>query len=193
VRNCTSRNCSVVAGLDDMMLPTKYAGNVILNLMTYPIRINNKKYISHEDGHHLTWEEVKAGVPHEVKVFDSGPGYDDQREITWEELTEKSGSPELIVSMTSVTKLPRRVFTYSKKNLLQAIRHNDTGHKMFLSVNFTDYVDHSVKGKRTEEDVTDKIKDWMNDNLWGICEHTRAIVLCLGTGPLTDDTIQLWE
>jgi len=191
---CTSRNCTVAAGLDDMMLPPKYAGKVVLNLRTYPIRINNKKFIA-PDGHHMVWDEVQEyeaeGKSYEIKEFNSGPGYDDQVEISWDELTKVSGSPDPIIEMTSVTKLPRRVFTFSKKNLWQAIRHNDTGYGTYLCVNFMNYVDYEVTGKRTEADATTKVKEWMNNNLWDVCEATDTTILCLGTGALTDDMIPL--
>ena len=189
---CTSRNCTVAAGLDDMMLPTKYAGAVILNCRTYPIRINNRKFIA-QDGHHMTWAEVeqyrKESKPFEIKEFNSGHGYDDQVEVEWEEVTRLSGSPEPIIEMTSVTKLPRRVFTFSKRNLLQAIKYNDCGSDIFVSINFVNYVDHALSGKRSESDITEKMQQWMNVHLWDVCEATGAKILCLGTGAPTDDMI----
>jgi adenylosuccinate synthase len=161
----TSRNCSIMAGLDDMMIPPKYAGNVILNFRTYPIRISNKKYIG-EDGSHLTWEDVQNGVPHEEKIYSSGPGYDDQKEITWEELTQISGSPDPIMEMTSVTKLPRRVFTFSVENLKQAIKYNDTGSKIYISINFANYVDYALTDMRYDTgSVSDKFRSWIDENI----------------------------
>lgn len=187
---CTSRNCTVSAGLDDMMLPPLYAGNVILNLRTYPIRINNKKYIG-KDGRHLTWDEVKNGVPHEVKEFNSGPGYDDQEEMSWDELTKISGSPDQIMEMTSVTKLPRRVFSFSQNNLRQAIKYNKTGHNCYLSVNFMNYVDYNLTEKRNVCDVTYKAKSWLEDNILPVQkENPSSVVAFLGTGARTDDMIQ---
>lgn len=44
MQNSTSRNVTIVSALDDMNLPAYYAGDVILNGRTYPIKINNKKY-----------------------------------------------------------------------------------------------------------------------------------------------------
>ena len=43
-QNSTSRNVTISAALDDMNLPPFFAGDVILNGRTYPIKINNKKY-----------------------------------------------------------------------------------------------------------------------------------------------------
>lgn len=191
---CTSRNCTVSAGLDDMMLPPSYAGNVLLNLRTFPIRINNRKYIG-LDGKHLTWADVQNGVPHEVREYNSGHGYDDQQEITWEELTANAGSPTPIMECTSVTKLPRRVFTFSKKNLDSAIRHNRTGGQIVLSVNFANYIDNTICGKRgsftkLSECVTPKVETWIKENILpSIIEHGDVVLGYIGTGPLTNDKI----
>lgn len=190
---CTSRNCTVAAGLDDMMLPPKYAGNVILNLRTFPIRIHSYKYISTEDGHHLTWEEVNSGnVPHNKIDSNSGPGWEDQEEISWEKLTEDAGAPELIMECTTLTKLPRRAFTFSKDNLIQAIKHNDTGNRIFLSLNFVNYVDWEVNEAKKDENIpmTEKIKDFVNENIVPVMEKFNNVSLeWLGTGAHTDETV----
>lgn len=193
---CTSRNCTVSAGLDDMMLPPVYAGNVVLNIRTYPIRINNKKYVGN-DGKHLTWDEVQSGVPHEVLEFNSGPGYDDQEEIGWDDLTVRSGSPDPIMEMTSVTKLPRRVFSFSKKNLAQAIMYNRTDGHCYLSVNFVNYVDYDISSKRRKSDITDKVHQWVENNINPVIESSgrrdNVSLSFLGTGAATDDMINLYE
>lgn len=43
-KNSTSRNVTIAAALDDALIPPFFAGNVILNGRTFPIKINNKKY-----------------------------------------------------------------------------------------------------------------------------------------------------
>lgn len=194
---CTSRSVTVSQGLSDMMLPPKYAGKVILNCRTYPIRINSNKYTDPDTGEHLTWDQIKKYESEGKKINiiegNSGPWYDDQEELTWEEITKISGSPGPLMEITSVTKLPRRIATHSKKGLRQAITYNDAGHGVFLSINFVNYVDYEMSGKRDENDTTDKLRQWMNNNLWDVCENTGTIILCLGTGALTDDMIQLYR
>jgi adenylosuccinate synthase len=197
---CTSRNVTIAAGFDDMMLPIVYAGNVILNCRTYPIRINSNKYRDRDTGEHLVWDQVKEYENKgklEIYKGDSGPGYDDQKEITWEELTESSGSPEPIMEMTSVTKLPRRVFTFSKANLQQAIRYNQTNGKTFISVNFANYVDHEMAGRSGVVDppsivgqgLTKKFNDWLSENIVPAVKGTDAELRFVGTGPLTDEMV----
>jgi adenylosuccinate synthase len=60
----------------------------------------------------------------------SGPCYPDQEEISWESLGLQ---PEL----TTVTKLPRRIFTFSEIQVKNAIRQNAVTH---LFVNFLNYL-----------------------------------------------------
>jgi hypothetical protein len=192
----TSRNCTVAAGLDDMMLPPIYAGDVILNYRTFPIRISSFKYIG-EGGKHLTFGEVKQyeaeGKSYEIFKGNSGPGYDDQEETTWEEITINSGSPTPIMEMTSVTKLPRRVFTFSRKNIEQSIRHNRTGGKVYVAINFANYVDYSLTGKRQclfkyfSSANSDIFAKWLNKNFTCL----GADVVFFGTGEKTDDYIMI--
>jgi len=199
----TSRNCTVAAGLDDMMLPVIYAGNVILNYRTFPIRISNMKYIG-EGGKHLTFEEIKQyqidGKPYETLKGNSGPGYDDQTETTWEDITKNSGATVPIMEMTSVTKLPRRVFTFSRKNLKQSIQHNETNGRTFVSLNFANYLDYSISGMRALipnlSEITNlssnsiepsKLINWIDEN----CGIDICDLRFIGTGALTDDFIQI--
>jgi hypothetical protein len=194
---CTSRNCTVTAGFDDMMLPVVYAGNVLLNLRTYPIRIANNKYIG-ENGKHLTWAEIqeynKNNKQYQIFKGNSGPGYSDQKEITWEDVTKNSGSPTPIMEMTSVTKMPRKVFSFSKENLKQAIKYNRVYGHTYISVNFANYVDNEIAGKRGGADVmTPKFKKWLDENVISVCDtpEYHSFVKYIGTGPLTDDKIVL--
>lgn len=203
-RHTTSRNCTVAAGLDDLMVPPCYAGNAILNFRTFPIRINNNKYVANATGDHLTWDTVieRAGSSDPSKdqlervgitlvEGDSGPGYPDQEELTWEKLTSISGSPVPLMEITSVTKLPRRVFTFSRMNLEEAIRHNRANGQVYLSVNFANYVDSRLAGTRAigMDGVpgTSPLHPWLQQKLDGYLDMLKFI----GTGPKTDDMIQL--
>jgi len=218
---CTSRNCSVAAGLDDMMLPPCYAGNVLLNYRTFPIRISNYKYICKEDvhiappcdtelgqhfkaGQHLTWGEVQMfndnGKSYEKYEGNSGPGYPDQVETDWDTITRESGSQDPIMEMTSVTKLPRRVFTISRTNIEDSIRANRANGEVFISVNFANYVDaellyargrawgaSAITGNVGHSVDTTKIYDWCRRNV----PREKGKLTFLGTGPRTDDFLMV--
>lgn len=186
----TSRNCTVPQAFSDMMLPTKYAGQVIGNLRTFPIRINSNKYKNKADGSYLTWAQVQSG-DYDVEVFEgnSGNWYPDQTETSWEKVTVDSGSPFPITEITSVTKLPRRVATFSNENIREAIAANDTGHKFTLSLNFVNYVDHGMTNVRGGEyQITDRFLGWLNTNVKP--EYIQMLEL-LGTGAATESTIDL--
>jgi hypothetical protein len=183
--NTTSRNVTVSSALNDAMLPPIYAGPVILNFRTYPIRINSKKFIG-ADGAHLTWEQVKSGVQHEVIDSYSGRWYPDQEEITWEEIEEASGAPIAdSVKNTTLTKLPRRVATFSTINLAEAVRYNASCHGVYLSINFMNHVSSSITDL-TDLDIVvsdSKVFDWI---LCNIPEMYRDSVTFYGTGQSTD-------
>lgn len=188
VENCTYRNVTVAQGLSDMFLPTKYAGQVIINLRTYPIRINSNKYLSTVDGSHLTYAEVLTGEPHELYEGNSGPGYPDQIELTWEEVTELSGSPTPIFEITSVTKLPRRVFTFSQENVREAAIFNNTGNKVWFAINFANYVDYSITDKTEENQLTEHWDEWVQ------CSFPTELMDMLrfiGTGANTESMIMI--
>lgn len=73
----------------------------------------------------------------------SGPGYPDQREMQWSEL--EGVEPEL----TTVTKLPRRIFTFSELQLREALWHCSQYWKTELFLNFANY--HGPDKSKTEE------------------------------------------
>jgi len=67
----------------------------------------------------------------------SGPCYPDQREIAWNDI---GVDPEL----TTVTKLPRRIFTFSQQQLTEALFHCGGYWKTSLFLNFANYTKTDV-------------------------------------------------
>lgn len=194
----TSRNCTVAAALDDNMIPVKYAGPVAINYRTLPIRVNNNKYMRVSDGKFLTWPEWEATEEGNRKVIagDSGGVYDDQVELSWEEVSEMAGTN--IFEITSISKLPRRVFTFSKKLLEESMIANSTNHEMYISINFLNYIDSSVFGARSIDDIkTSKISQWLRDNISEVADSlersgdVKVAGMILGTGPKTMDRIYI--
>ena len=111
----TSRECTVAQLLSDCGLPiTLLSKDTVVwgAARTFPIRVANR----HDaDGNQIGW---------------SGPCYPDQYEMDWADLNME---PEL----TTVTKLPRRIFTFSKQQISDAERMNGID-KLFL--NFVNYL-----------------------------------------------------
>jgi hypothetical protein len=104
----TSRDVSVWQILADCGIPHDLLPTVmdlpditvIGTCRTYPIRVANRF------------------DTHGTQVGYSGPCYDDQLEISFEEIGQK-------VELTTVTKLPRRIFTFSEKQITEAVRYYD--------------------------------------------------------------------
>lgn len=141
----TSRDVSVWQILADCGMPRRKATyvNVIGTARTYPIRVANR------------FDEKGTQVGY------SGPVYDDQCEIKFEDI----GQP---TELTTVTKLPRRIFTFSAKQIRDAIRYNAPS-TIFL--NFVNYV-------RTETELLD---------ILNAIELAGARVGYVATGPTAHD------
>lgn len=94
---CTSRDVSTAQILADCAIPFGWKVHVIGTARTYPIRVANRY---DDKGKQIGW---------------SGPCYYDQTETSFEHIGQKT-------ELTTVTKLPRRVFTFSSEQISQAVR-----------------------------------------------------------------------
>jgi adenylosuccinate synthase len=148
----TSRDVSVHQMLADCGIPVAMASwlNIVGTARTFPIRVANR------------FDEQGKQVGY------SGPVYDDQQEITFESI----GQP---VELTTVTKLPRRIFTFSHKQMAEAVRMNGV-RELFL--NFVNYLP-----KDEQEPFVDKLNDTMRP--YG------CTVKYLGFGPTERDVHEL--
>jgi len=143
----TSRDVSTAQILADVGLPYGIAVDVIGTARTYPIRVANRY---DEEARQIGW---------------SGPHYDDQEEITFADIGQEQ-------ELTTVTKLPRRLFTFSKQQIETAVRHNGVT-KVFL--NFANYVKSEAELVRIVTDI----------------ESTGATVSYMGLGPSYQDVVDL--
>lgn len=110
----TSRDVTVHQMLADCAIPASMAKwlRVVGTARTYPIRVANR------------FDDSGA------QVGFSGPCYDDQHEISFADIGQE-------VELTTVTKLPRRIFTFSHEQLAEAVRMNGVD-ELFL--NFVNYL-----------------------------------------------------
>lgn len=144
----TSRDVTPAQVMADCALPWSLDPEIYGTLRTYPIRVANR---FDEEGN---------------MIGTSGPGYDDQKELKWEDLGME---PEL----TTVTQLPRRIFSFSIEQMAESLfRCGPT--KLFL--NFTNYMDN--------EEVSELIEDIHNISVHGNCR-----VEWIGTGPRHQDVV----
>lgn len=93
----TSRECTPAQILTDCAVPVRWLTKVVGTMRTYPIRVANR---FDEEGNMIGW---------------SGPHFSDQKEITFDELGQE-------VELTTVTQLPRRIFTFSARQTQEALR-----------------------------------------------------------------------
>ena len=125
----TSRDCTTLQVLSDCAVPFNALGwrdrvQVYGVARTYPIRVANR----FRDG---------------VQVGTSGPCYPDQKELQWSEI---NGGME--AELTTVTKLPRRIFSFSHQQIKAAVRANGCD-SLFL--NFCNYLSEEEAGKLVRE------------------------------------------
>jgi adenylosuccinate synthase len=148
----TSRECTPAQIMTDSGVPMAWLTNIIGSMRTFPIRVANRY---DEDGNQIGW---------------SGPHYSDQKEISFEDIGVK---PEL----TTVTQLPRRVFTFSEQQIKEAVRMCQPD-EIFL--NFMNYVDGD-----TGYDLVHTINK--------ICKtySVKGRIKYIGYGPTYDDVKEL--
>lgn len=140
----TSRDVSVHQVLADCGVPVKWARNLTIvgTCRTYPIRVANRY---DEEGKQTGW---------------SGPHYHDQEEITFESIGQA-------VELTTVTKLPRRIFTFSFAQIREAVELNGVDE---LFINFMNYL---------HEDDRDGFVANVDDEIRSL----GAVIQYLGHGP----------
>ncbi len=166
---CTSRGTTAIQNMADMGISPKDLGDVCLVIRPYPIRVGNLIIDGKQEGH-------------------SGGCYQDQKEITWEEVGRESGMPADEIEslnkreLTTVTKRLRRVFTFSETQLRQAALVNGATQ---IALNFANYIDYAVRGINDYSKLTQKVKDFIIkvENITGLP------VTIIGTGPQIDHVI----
>jgi hypothetical protein len=176
---CTSRQTIPAQAVADAGIAPHCVTNTIINIRTHPIRINNK---SAADG-----------------SFCYTGNYWDAEEISWEQVATEAGYAydEFMDKykksiMTSVTKMPRRVFTWPRNRF----DHNMHlvgyyyGDNVLLSLNFVNFIDKSTDGVKSEEELkTERLKSWLHDNMGGYLDRLRWI----RTGPQHSQVVELPE
>lgn len=153
--HCTSRDISTNQLLADCRIPFIHGRGAMVwgTARTYPIRVANR----YDDDGHL--------------IGTSGPGYFDQHEMDWAELNRE---PEL----TTVTKLPRRIFSFSEAQIKEACR---VVSPKYVALTFCDYIQPMPKhGEKIGTALEVRIK---------MINNTGAKVRVLTFGPSIKETM----
>lgn len=130
----TSRDVTPMQILADCGVPFSWVPHVqvIGSCRTYPIRVNNR------DG-------------------SSGPCYPDQEELDWSYFESRGVTPEL----TTVTKLKRRIFTFSPQQIRDAMFHCGAYWSTKIFLNFANYcADHDELGRIIEQIEAPHAMNW---------------------------------
>jgi adenylosuccinate synthase len=118
---------------------------------------------------------VLRTYPIRVSGF-SGPMY---KEISWEEVSQRSGSPARLAEYTTVTGKLRRVGEFDWELARRAVRVN---RPTALAIHAIDYLDHNDFGKRSWEDLTQAGRGFV----LGLEETLGVRVRYVFTGPEAD-------
>lgn len=146
----TSRECTPAQIMVDCGLPIRKMRHVIGTMRTYPIRVANR----YDDmGEMVGW---------------SGPCYPDQHEISFEDLGVRQ-------ELTTVTQLPRRIFTFSKDQTKEAVRMVRPD---YVFLNFVNYCRDSDEAMQIINTI-DNVCHW-----YGLSGVTH-----LGVGPKVTDVV----
>jgi len=141
----TSRDTTASALLSDSGIPPNYHNQTIGVMRTYPIRVGGN----------------------------SGPTNSD--EISWEEITRRSGSKKTLREFTSVTKRLRRVFEQDYETLEKAVMVN---HPDQIALMFIDYINYRDHGKTAFDDLSQESKDYVNN----LEDRLQVPITLIGTG-----------
>lgn len=149
---CTSMDCNASGVLSSCGLSPHNVRNIIGVMRTYPIRV--------------------AG----------NSGITGAKEISWNDVTMRSGSQRFITEKTTVTNRTRRVFEFSNEDVLQSIMINKPD---FVALNFIDYInalDHDIRSfselsKESMKYVLQKEQDLNIDiKLIGTGQNNNSII-----------------
>jgi|CXWL01.1.fsa_nt_gi adenylosuccinate synthase len=159
---CTSRGTTALQNLADMGLPATQLGDVYLVIRPAPIRVGNVI----EDGKTVGY---------------SGDCYDDHHEVTWADIAKEANAPPEVTAgeLTTVTKRLRRVFSFSKKQFVEAATINGATK---IALNFANYVDWSCYGTKDPDNLPPKVINFIH-----MLEDLVSLpVTIIGTGPQND-------
>jgi adenylosuccinate synthase len=156
---CTSRSTTAMQNIADMGVGPYKIGDIYLVIRPYPIRVGNVI----EDGKMVGY---------------SGGCYEDQKEITWEQVASEAGAPPEVTAgeLTTVTKRLRRVFTFSEQQLREAVIINGVTK---IALNFANYIDWSCYGTDDINKLPIKVQKFIDM----IEDLVHIPVTFIGTGP----------
>lgn len=148
----TSRSVLPSSLLSDAGISPKHYNQTIGVMRTYPIRVGGN----------------------------SGPTY--SNELTWKELTLRSGSPKLLSEITTVTKRLRRIFEQSYEFLEKSFILAGPDQ---IALTFLDYINYQDFGKTQLNDLSTISREYINE----LENRIQTPITLISTGPGADHII----
>lgn len=149
----TSRDVTASGFASEIGLPPCMIDDVIVTIRALPIRVGGNS--------------GPTGAP----------------ELTWEQVRERSGAPEVEQEYTSVTNRLRRVFEFDMGMVCDAVRHNGAH---MLAVMGVDRLDWKNRGVRNIDELTHETQEWLR---W-VEKTTKCTIGYIGTGPRNEDIFE---
>lgn len=163
---CTSRQTTSAQVLADAGIAPQLVDEVIAVIRPYPIRVGN---VYDKNGN----------------LLGTSGSYLDSKELTWEEIARRSGTPvDSIKELTTVTKKLRRVFEINWARLREMVQVNGVTQ---IALNFANYIDYNIYGKSSMGDITPKVWEFVEQ----IYDRVGVPVTLIGTGPHDSHIIDL--
>lgn len=169
---CTSRQTTSTQYMADMGIPYYMTGDIYMVIRPYPIRVGN---VVENDGSQVGY---------------SGDCYSDQHEITWQDVARNAGMPDTIADelyskeLTTVTKRLRRVFSFSRKQIVEAVTVNGATK---IALNFANYIDWKCYGMNQYDDLPAAVTDFCKE----LEDLTSIKVALIGTGPQLNHVVRV--
>jgi adenylosuccinate synthase len=166
---CTSRGTTPQQVMADCGVSERCLDEVIAVIRTYPIRVGNIV----ENGQQVGYSGDFGG-----------------KELTWEEVTKRSGSPVPLEERTTVTQRVRRVFEMDFERLSHMA---SVTRPTIIALTFADYIDYRISGKSSfaelDTDGAGEVFTKVTDFMSAIEDKTGAQVQLIKTGAKNSDII----
>jgi adenylosuccinate synthase len=162
----TGRNVTPERILDDVAVPLRFLRETCMVIRSYPIRVGNEY-------------DAKTGK----MIGTSGPVYPDMTELTWEEMSKRTGTT--LLERTTVTNKVRRIFSFSKQQLAHALWVTGPA-SLFL--NFANYLDAGASAESRTYNVT--LSAFLHD-LHPFLSERESRLRWIGFGPRYQDVREL--
>lgn len=146
--NCTSRQTTPQQLLADLGLDMRDVVRNVAVVRSYPIRVGN----IHEDGIEVGNSGVFGG-----------------KELTWEEVTKRSGYPTPLTEVTTVTQRTRRVFEidFARLGYMDLLTKPTD-----IALTFADYIDYGMLGMGGTLSTATRIWPKLDEFIYDIIKAT---------------------